>query len=404
MKLQWGSYTDTGMVRQQNEDALLAEPGLFAVADGMGGHNAGEVASAIAITTLRAALRNGVGDHDQLRELIQQANTAIYTASLDDSTQRGMGTTLTAVAVVHGHHNLVLVANVGDSRTYLLRAGVLERVTLDHSYVQELVNEGVISIEEARQHPRKNIVTRALGIDRNVTVDITPLSLVQGDRLLLSSDGLFDEIPDDEIGAILTRQSDPTMCAEMLVLAANAAGGHDNTSVVVVDVLGDDEIVPVDNIKPVASPSIDVLAAIESIVANEDSSTVSGKRRYSLPKLPKVKMRFGPALFWGSIIAIVVCVLIAVGVFARTGFFLDADSNGNVNIYRGRPGGVLWFDPTLSQRGTVSLDQLPEVAQREVKNHHSFSSSSAAMRYLQSMAALTESTTTTTESSTTTVR
>lgn len=392
MKLQWGSATDAGKVRTSNEDALLADTGLFAVADGMGGHNAGEVASALAITTLRGALRNGVTGHDHLRDLIQQANSIIYTASLDDSTQRGMGTTLTVAAVVQGQPNLMLVANVGDSRTYLLRGDRLTRVTQDHSYVQELVNEGVISPDDARTHPRRNIVTRALGIDRNVTVDIAPLPVESGDRLLLCSDGLVDEVDDEEIAGALREHSDPGSAAAALVERANANGGHDNTSVVIVDVLAEGAVAPVDNTRPVASPQVDVLAAIHSVL--EQPADAGRKWRWPLRKRPRLGA--GVVLFWAAALGILFGVMSAVGVYARTGFFLDADEAGRVSIYRGRPGGLLWFDPTLSQRTDVSLDELPATVAADVRSNRTFTSSSRAMQFLQNAVAAEESSTTTT--------
>ena len=188
MKLRWGATTDVGMVRQQNEDAFHAEENLYIVADGMGGHNAGEVASALAVSTVRSGARMGIHTAEQFRELVQQANTAIYTASLDDSTQSGMGTTLTAAAIIPGEEPRILVANVGDSRTYLFRSSALTRLSVDHSYVQELVNEGIITPEEARVHPRRNIVTRAMGIDRFVQVDVFSHLVRTGDRLVLCSD------------------------------------------------------------------------------------------------------------------------------------------------------------------------------------------------------------------------
>lgn len=384
MKLQWGSATDAGKVRTSNEDALLAESGLFAVADGMGGHNAGEVASALAITTLRAALRNGVTGHDHLRDLIQQANSVIYTASLDDSTQRGMGTTLTVVAVVQGQDRLVLVGNVGDSRTYLLRGGEMSRVTQDHSYVQELVNEGVISEEDARTHPRRNIVTRALGIDRNVTADIAPLEVAIGDRLLLCSDGLVDEVDDDEIAAVLRSHTDPAVAAERLVASANSGGGRDNTSVVVVDILSDDAIAPVDNTRPVASPHVDVLAAIQSVLKSPARAARSWRPRR---RNRSTKIGLGVVLFWAAAVGIVLGVVSAIGVYARTGFFVEASSDGTVGIWRGRPGGVLWFEPTLSQETNVELDELPPTVAADVRDHRSFSSSASAMQFLQTAAA-----------------
>jgi protein phosphatase len=214
MKLKWGASTDVGMVRQQNEDSYLAEENLYVVADGMGGHNAGEVASALAVTTLKAGARTGIDSVERFRELVQQANTAIYTASLDDSTQSGMGTTLTALSIVAGEEPRVLVANVGDARTYLWRNGALTRLSVDHSYVQELVNEGIITPEEARVHPRRNIVTRALGIDRSVVVDVFSHLVRTGDRIVLCSDGLVDEVSDADIAVVLGQHSDPQDTAE----------------------------------------------------------------------------------------------------------------------------------------------------------------------------------------------
>jgi len=240
--LVWGAHSDVGRVRQGNEDAFVAQEMVFAVADGMGGHNAGEVASAIAATTLRERLAGGADSVDLAIAAVVEANAAIFAGAHGRSDQRGMGTTLTALAVLHGADaTRLVVANVGDSRTYLLRNGRLRRVSVDHSYVQELVSTGHITEQEARRHPRRNIVTRALGIEPTVRVDTWVMPLVRGDRYVLCSDGLVDEVDDPEILAILQMHSDPQRAAEDLVEAANVMGGRDNTTVVVVDVLeGDD--------------------------------------------------------------------------------------------------------------------------------------------------------------------
>lgn len=236
--LMWGAHTDVGRVRQGNEDAFVAEEKVFAVADGMGGHNAGEVASAIAASTLRDRLVDGADSVDIAIAAVVEANAAIFAGAHGRSDQRGMGTTLTALAVLHtADATRLVVANVGDSRTYLLRNGRLRRVSVDHSYVQELVSTGHITEQEARRHPRRNIVTRALGIEPTVRVDTWVMPLVRGDRYVLCSDGLVDEVDDPEILAILELHSDPQRAAEDLVEAANMMGGRDNTTVVVVDVL-----------------------------------------------------------------------------------------------------------------------------------------------------------------------
>lgn len=404
MKAVWGAATDVGSVRRGNEDAHFVADGIFAVADGMGGHNAGEVASALAVNTLRASLRGGVSGHDELRTVVQRANTAIYTASLDDSTQQGMGTTLTVVSAVHGRADLVLVANVGDSRAYLYRDEMLERITVDHSYVQDLVTEGIITVEDARNHPRKNIVTRALGIERNVEVDISPIQVRSGDRILICSDGLVDEVDDHDIGRLLGRHADPQQSAEVLVSQANSAGGRDNITVVVVDVVDASVVTPVPTTSGPDTGEIDVLAAISNVLGGDDDGgerTSKGKVR-----LPRARPRItaGVALFWTAMAVILLFVLTAFGVYGRTGFFLAEDSDGMVSVYRGRPGGVLWFDPTMHRRSGVLMNQLPDPVQREVRNNRSFSKATSALEYLQfGYASYLATALTTTTTSTTTV-
>lgn len=369
MKLRWGATTDVGMVRQQNEDAYLAEENLYIVADGMGGHNAGEVASALAVTTVRSGAKTGIRTMEQFRELVQQANTAIYTASLDDSTQSGMGTTLTAVAVVPGEQPEVLVANVGDSRTYLFRGGVLSRISVDHSYVQELVNEGIITPEEARVHPRRNIVTRAMGIERSVAVDVFSQQVRTGDRLVLCSDGLVDEVPDADITVVLSQHSDPQEAAEALVMVANANGGRDNTTVIVVDVLDDIS-------EPVDLPEADTTATMPAVASQPTpAATPTTRKRRSSSMV-------GMVLFWTVFATIAISAVTIMGVYARSGYFIGFDDNENVAVYRGRPGGVLWFNPTIDTQTRLAGDELPEDILRDVALNRTFTSSAQAQKYL----------------------
>jgi protein phosphatase len=382
MKLKWGASTDVGMVRQQNEDSYLAEENLYVVADGMGGHNAGEVASALAVTTLKAGARSGIDSVERFRELVQQANTAIYTASLDDSTQSGMGTTLTALSIVAGEEPRVLVANVGDARTYMWRNGALTRLSVDHSYVQELVNEGIITPEEARVHPRRNIVTRALGIDRSVVVDVFSHLVRTGDRIVLCSDGLVDEVSDADIAVVLGQHSDPQDTAEALVMVANTAGGRDNTTVIVVDVLDDIS-------EPVILPTPDNTTPMEALAPMQ----------VALAKKSKV----GMVLFWSALVAIVFSAITVIGVYGRSGYFIGFDSDDQVAIYRGRVGGILWFEPTIETKTNLSGEELPEDILRDVALNREFSSSSQASKYLTLIRiAIIDATTTT--STTTTVR
>ena len=238
--VRWGAATDVGLVRAGNEDAFVAEPMVFGVADGMGGHQAGEVASDIAARIIRDRLGTGASNVGVVVASVVEANASIFQAAHASADHQGMGTTLTALVVLRADESSVArfaLINVGDSRTYLLRNGELHRATLDHSYVQELVNTGHISEDEARTHPRRNIVTRALGIEPTVRVDTWLVPMVHGDRFILCSDGLVDEVHDDEIATIALGAADPQIAAEQLVAKANANGGRDNITVVVVDVL-----------------------------------------------------------------------------------------------------------------------------------------------------------------------
>ena len=243
-KLVVGSATDVGLVRANNQDQLLVCPGLYAVADGMGGHAAGEVASLTAIRALRAAFEaSDQRSATALADAAKAANRAIWEQARANREMFGMGTTLVAVAVVErddGTNGLALV-HIGDSRVYLLRDGALRQLTVDHSLVQELVDDGQISQAQAAVHPQRHVLTRALGVEPAADVDLLDLSPNHGDRYVLCSDGLSREASDDQIAAVLRRFADPSEAARELVALARSRGGSDNITVVVVDVRGNDD-------------------------------------------------------------------------------------------------------------------------------------------------------------------
>jgi protein phosphatase len=230
-----GEATDTGMVRDHNEDGYLVdrELRLAAVADGMGGHLGGEVASATALNALHAAFSENGG----LRDAIVAANEAVVDRADESPELRGMGTTLT-VAVL-GDDDTLLVGHVGDSRAYLVRDGELSRITTDHSLVEELIAAGELTVEEAERDPRRSMITRALGLDADVVVDLYPVPLTPGDRVMICSDGLTTMVGESAIAEVLTSEASPGTAAQRLVEAANAAGGVDNTTVVVLDALAE---------------------------------------------------------------------------------------------------------------------------------------------------------------------
>lgn len=248
--------THVGLVREGNEDAYLCIDGLYFVADGMGGHSAGEVASEIAVTTLRDLLSTVVANGltvDDLAAAVRHANTAILSEAVRDRTKAGMGTTLTGLAVADPDRRRALVANVGDSRTYLWRHGELRQITKDHSHVQSLVDRGAITRAEARVHHQRNIVLRAMGIDPDLEVDVFEVAVEDGDRFVVCSDGLVDEADDDAIELAIRTSASPQELADSLVALANDRGGRDNTTVVVVDFSD----VPTDATAPVVRSSDD---------------------------------------------------------------------------------------------------------------------------------------------------
>ena len=224
------SGTDTGRQRRANEDALLARAPLFVVADGMGGAQAGEVASQLAVESFRAGLPNGGGDPEHaLSALIQEANARIYELSRSNAEQAGMGTTLTAIYV--GEDDVAL-AHVGDSRAYCLRDGQLVRLTDDHSLVDELIRQGRLTPAEAQDHPQRSVITRALGPEPTVEVDTLTHRARAGDVYLICSDGLTTMVPEQEVSEILAGHQVLREAGEALLHAANEAGGRDNITVV----------------------------------------------------------------------------------------------------------------------------------------------------------------------------
>ncbi len=232
VRLLVASRSDVGRLRSGNEDAFLVvdEMQLVAVADGMGGHQAGEVASATAIDSLRTGLERG----DSIEDAITGANDAVVSQAAADLALRGMGTTMTAGIV---HDSVLRIGHVGDSRAYLLRAGELRQVTIDHSVVAELIAAGELTEDEALVDSRRAMITRALGIDTTVEVDVFDVGLEPGDRFLFCSDGLTTMIRDGAIAEILASEDDRERAADELVNAANIAGGADNITVVIVDVV-----------------------------------------------------------------------------------------------------------------------------------------------------------------------
>ncbi|MFP7760785.1 PP2C family protein-serine/threonine phosphatase [Marisediminicola sp. LYQ134] len=236
LSLSWGSATDIGRKRQLNEDSYLAQSPFFVVADGMGGHSSGDVASRAVVTRLSQVDSKDFAEPEEIFTALKLATEDIALAADDDD--RGVGTTATgAVLTVHGGEAYWAVFNIGDSRVYQFENGELKQVTVDHSVVQELVDAGLISKEDAEFHPDSNVITRAVGFNALPVADLWMIPVRAGLRLLVCSDGLTREVDDDEIADLLAEGPDPQDAAEALVAAALESGGRDNITSVVVDIV-----------------------------------------------------------------------------------------------------------------------------------------------------------------------
>lgn len=232
--------TDVGIVRSGNEDnyLMLSDRGIFIVADGMGGHAAGEVASEMAVRIISTTLGSLRGQSDEqvgerMREAIRSANEAIFSRTLSEHDKRGMGTTVTVLALLP---NRYLIGQVGDSRAYLLRNNEMVQLTKDHSYVQEQVDAGLLTPDQARVHPYSNVITRCVGAGMEVTPDVYFGNLLSGDLVLLASDGLTGMLEDEQLTRILQSEGGPQKWVDRMITEANRRGGLDNITAIVVKI------------------------------------------------------------------------------------------------------------------------------------------------------------------------
>lgn len=321
-QLMWGARSDVGCVRPHNEDSYLVQSPLFCVCDGMGGHAAGEVASSIAVETI-AKTAPQAADAARLAAAVEAANAAVIEAALNGLGKPGMGCTATCAYI---ENDMLAIAHVGDSRAYLLHEGTLIRVTRDHSYVEELVDAGEITADEARVHPNRSVITRALGSDPAMYADHFTLHIEEGDRLILCSDGLSSMIPDSDIENIATQSSTAQICVDNLVDAALVAGGHDNVTVLVVDLVDDGVMREAKRVRRRNVTIATVLALVFVLVA---------------------------------------------GIWAYTGvtgsYYLGT-YHGNVAVWRGLPGKTLGVElHWLESETSIKLSDLPEDTQNRLK-------------------------------------
>jgi serine/threonine protein phosphatase PrpC len=363
------SVTDTGRRRRHNEDAYVCEPPLFAVADGMGGAQAGELASGLAAAALRDESSELSGGEQRVDGLIQEANRRIYERQSQDASASGMGTTITVALVEDGH---VAIGHVGDSRAYLIRDRKLEQLTEDHSLVAELVRSGKLSPEEAEGHPQRSVITRALGTDPDVDVDTFSIETQAGDLFLLCSDGLTSMVDDDTILREVERNRDDLgKAAKALVRAANKGGGEDNITVVFFEIGGD---VDHEHEHTVALPPVE----------GDDDDEDTLDEHHGVPPV-RVERRdenghAGRRALFALLALLTVIALCGVAVWGLwRSHFVGAETDGHVVVYQGLPwnvvGNVKLYRPVYVS--PLVAAQLSQGERQQLFDHHLRSDASA---------------------------
>jgi serine/threonine protein phosphatase PrpC len=389
--------TDAGRKRRRNEDAFVIDPPLFAVADGMGGAQAGEVASRLAAAAFRDFHEaDEFEPQERIAAIIQEANRRIYERARSDAQVSGMGTTITAALLTDTN---VAIGHVGDSRAYRLREGALEQLTEDHSLVADLVRSGRLSPEEADAHPQRSVITRALGTDPEVDVDAFTVPAESGDVFVLCSDGLTTMVGDEEIVATIGGSATLEQATRALVRAANRAGGEDNITVVLFSLaaepepledtavaLADTHTEPdlEDTLSGLETPAVRA-ASPAAVLEREQTTEVWGPPEGETERPPARRRRrsWGRRLIWALVGLTFAVAVIAAAVWAITrANFIGVDEDGHVVVYQGFPwelgGGIDLYRPRyVSQLRAV---QLTEAERRELFDHSLLSEDDARAR------------------------
>ncbi|TAN29561.1 MAG: Stp1/IreP family PP2C-type Ser/Thr phosphatase [Actinomycetota bacterium] len=447
ISLSWGVASDTGRIRKNNQDSYLATGTVFAVADGMGGHVGGEIASKIAIDVFKDAF-SGSGENSDIVEVVRQANSAILSRASKEPKLAGMGTTLCLLSVTDSGKDQLDLINIGDSRGYLFRAGELYQLTDDHTLVSEMLKSGDISKDQAGSHRAKHILTRALGVDSQVEIDHWTIDPMQSDLYLLCSDGLTNEMADPEISQVLAKSDSAEAMAQELVDTALANGGSDNVTCIVVqvesvvpaplssgaektrivelpsqtklrerlqsathsygaDMVERDRFIAVsqlqkekkedeakerrtrDNAGKVVGPAV----RVNPVNAVISSSTARSPELLAIPMpLPKraTERRFHLASLLRSFVFLVILVVVlalgvsAIGIYANHSYYVGLD-HSNVAIYKGRPGGLLWYNPSLVRDTQLTTQEVAPYHLPDLTKGIAEPSLSAANTYINNL-------------------
>ena len=388
LSLRFAARSDVGLLRDLNEDSMYAGPRLLAIADGMGGHAAGEVASRVAIQSVAP-----LDDDDPGADLIGGLRNAAETASgylhdmvNADSALEGMGTTLTALLFAGQRLGLL---HIGDSRCYLLRDGQLSQVTHDHTFVQHLVDEGRITPEEASTHPQRSMITRSLTGRGELEMDLSIREVRVGDRYLVCSDGLSGPVSEQTLAETLTNAGDPVAACEQLVELALRAGGPDNVSVIVADVVDTDAMVEGAPIVGGAAADLDRQAADDEDVDDDTDDDTPAARAAALRRGDRRDHRRSRLPL---VVALVVLLVIAAGIgtwlYTRSQYYVGATKGTppTVGVYRGVSGSVLGIDlSSLDDRTDIPLSALRDDQQTQLRNGIDASSRDNALRIVATL-------------------
>jgi PPM family protein phosphatase len=367
--------SDTGRQRRGNEDAYFARAPLFAVADGMGGAQAGEVASRLAVEVLEQGLPEGSGSiEERLRARVREANARINAVGQADDQRAGMGTTLT---VAHVGEDELTVAHVGDSRLYRLRDGAFERLTDDHTLVDELVRQGKLTPQEADEHPQRSIITRALGPETGVEADSRTWPARAGDVYLICSDGLTSMVEEARVGELVAGAPSLAAAGRALIEAANEAGGRDNITVVLfrLEEVGGaaaadpDESQATAEHQPVGGGGTAVAAPATTTTDTVARRAPRPPRTAAAPKRRRRRLRVPVGAI--LVLFLVACVLLGGYYASQTVYFVGASNDGFVTVYRGLPydlpAGVDLY--SVNYESGVPVDDLTAAQRRTITEH-----------------------------------
>ncbi len=365
----FAAATDTGVVRATNQDALHVDNQIAIIADGMGGHAAGEVASEIAVNIVREDFARS-GAVEGLHEAIEKANLAIIKDANSNPERFGMGTTVIAVGITYDIEGIgsPTLFNVGDSRAYQLRDGALRQLSEDHSVAEEWVRMGRLTPEEALTHPRRHQLTRALGVEEKLDIDVLSLDVHVGDRILLCSDGLSNELTSEEIARIASSPVSLDDAVAELVDGAKRAGGNDNISVVLLEF---DEVSLASNpIKKTVSSAAPPVAKGAQSQSQSQPSIIRRQRQFSW------RTYAGAGVFAFLVLGFVLIM----HWYAYSTFYL-ANNNGVVSVYQGQQNGVLWFQPQKVLDTNYQVSQLRPADQQALSATIAEPTLNAALNY-----------------------